>query len=107
MKPTEQIHPSSGNVFADLCLSDPQESLQKAKLAQRICAAIAERGLTQAQAAALLKLDQPKISALRRGKLRGFSLERLFRCLKALDHDVEILVRPSRRSSRLRGTRRR
>jgi predicted XRE-type DNA-binding protein len=85
---------SSGNVFADLGLADPEEALAKAELARQIGALLAERGLTQAQAAALLGIDQPKVSALVRGRLEGFSLDRLLRFLLALDRDVEIVVRP-------------
>ena len=83
----ERVEKSSGNVFADLGLRNPPEALAKAQLARRICALLGERGLTQAQAAAVLGLDQPKVSALMRGKLQGFSVERLFRCLKALVQD--------------------
>jgi predicted XRE-type DNA-binding protein len=90
------IEPSSGNVFADLDLKDPEELLAKAELVQRICDIIAERKLTQTRAAALLGIDQPKVSALIRGKLDGFSLARLFRFLNALGRDVEIVIRPPR-----------
>ncbi|MGH9063424.1 MAG: helix-turn-helix domain-containing protein [Acidimicrobiales bacterium] len=86
---------SSGNVFADLGLPEPEEALTKAELAQSIAALIAERGLTQTGAAELLGVDQPKISALVRGRLAGFSLERLVRFLLVLDQDVEILIRPT------------
>jgi len=70
--------------------------LAKAQLAQRICEIIAERKLTQTKAASLLGIDQPKISALMRGKLDGFSADRLFRFLNALGRDVEIVIRPAR-----------
>jgi len=42
-------------------------------------------------------LDQPKISALSRGRLSGFSIERLFRLLSILDQDIEIVIRPHHR----------
>jgi predicted XRE-type DNA-binding protein len=96
----ERVEKSSGNVFADLGLRNPQEALAKAQLAQRIRALVGERGLTQAQAAAVLGLDQPKVSALMRGRLRGFSVERLFRCLKALGQEIEIVIRPARKAGR-------
>jgi predicted XRE-type DNA-binding protein len=76
-----------------------QEALAKAKLAQRICDIIAERKLTQARAAAVLGIDQPKVSALFRGRLDGFSTDRLFRFLNALGQDVEIVVRPRQRNN--------
>ncbi len=71
------IEQSSGNVFADLGLKKPEELLAKAELVQRIADIIAERKLTQVRAAKLLGVDQPKVSALLRGKLDGFSIDRL------------------------------
>lgn len=85
---------SKGNVFADLGLPDPADRLAKAELARRISLIIAERRLTQVEAALLLGIDQPKISALVRGRLGGFSLERLMRFLNILGRDVEIVVKP-------------
>jgi predicted XRE-type DNA-binding protein len=70
--------------------------LAKAELVQRICDIIAERKLTGTKAASLLGIDQPKISALMRGKLDGFSIDRLVRFLNALGRDVEIIIRPAR-----------
>src|SRR3954454_15174820 len=90
------VEPSRGNVFADLGLKNPEELLAKAELVQRISDIIAERKLTQARAAKVLGIDQPKVSALLRGKLDGFSIDRLFRFLNALGRDVEITIRPAR-----------
>jgi predicted XRE-type DNA-binding protein len=83
---------SSGNVFADLGVPNPDEALVKAQLAAEITALIQRRRLTQTQAAKLLRIDQPKISALRRGRLAGFSLERLMRFLLLLGHDIDIVI---------------
>ena len=91
-----QVDRGSGNVFADLGIPDPDLALAKAELVQRIRDLIAERKLTQTRAASLLGIDQPKVSALMRGKLDGFSLDRLFRFLNALGRDVEIVIRPAR-----------
>ena len=85
---------SSGNVFADLAVAEPEEHLAKAQLVGRIADAIAERGVTQVRAADILGLPQPKVSALLRGDFSGFSLERLFRLLIVLDNDVSIVVEP-------------
>jgi predicted XRE-type DNA-binding protein len=96
---------SSGNVFADLNLRQPDELLAKAELAARIIAEIQHRRLTQNQAAALLGIDQPKISALKQGKLSAFSIERLMRLLLRLGRDIEITVKARPKSasvSRLR-----
>src|SRR3954454_15712347 len=90
------IEPSRGNVFADLGLKNPEELLAKAELVQCISDIIAERKFTQAGAAKLLGIDQPKVSALLRGKLEGFSIDRLFRFLNALGRDVEIVIRPAK-----------
>jgi predicted XRE-type DNA-binding protein len=81
-------------VFADLGLPNPELALAKAELVQRIRALITARKLTQAKAAALLGLDQPKVSALVRGRVAGYSLDRLFRFLNALGQRVEISVHP-------------
>jgi predicted XRE-type DNA-binding protein len=90
----------SGNVFADLGLPDAEEMLLKAHLVHQISTILEARGLTQARAAELLGIDQPKVSHMLRGHLRGFSIERLTRFLNALGQDVEIVVRPKPRAQR-------
>lgn len=95
-KKTAKVGKSSGNIFADLGLRNPDDRLVKAQMAEQICRAIAARGLTQTKAAVLMGLDQPKISALLHGKLKGFAAERLFRCLNDLGQEVEITIRPAR-----------
>ena len=90
----------SGNVFADLRVPRPEEALAKAELAHKIARLIERRRLTQAEAARILDVDQPKVSALRRGRLSGFSLDRLVRFVVLLGHDVEIVVK---KRSRPRG----
>ena len=88
--------PSCGNIFADLDLPDPELLLAKAKLCAKISGIVRERSLTQTQAAKLMGLTQPNVSDLLRGRLDGFTLDRLFRCLDALDQEIEIVVRPKR-----------
>lgn len=105
MAKQEVVRKSSGNVFADLEVPEAGSALAKAELAARVCTIISRKKLTQAQAAKLLGVDQPKISALMRGHLSGFSLDRLFRFLNALGRDVEIVVRPKRRSKKPTGIR--
>lgn len=90
------IEESSGNVFADLGVPHPEEYLVKAELAIQISKLIKKRKLTQTGAAKLLGLDQPKISALNRGRLSGFSVERLFKLLSILEQDIEIVIKPHR-----------
>ena len=65
---------SSGNVFADLGLPDAGEVQHKARLGALIHQSIREQGLSQVQAARVLGVNQPKISALMNGKMDGFSL---------------------------------
>ncbi len=90
---------SSGNVFADLGVPQPEEELAKAQLASRIREVIRQSRLTQAAAAALMRIDQPKVSALLNGHLVNFSSERLMRLLTRLGQDIEIVVKakPRRR----------
>jgi len=93
---------SSGNVFADLGFAEPEEELTKAQLASHIRQVIKRRRLTQLAAAALMDVDQPKVSALLNGRLANFSSERLMRLLTARGQDVEIMVKTKPRS-RARG----
>ena len=86
---TEQ---SSGDVFKDLGLPDAEERLAKADLAISISEIIRKRNLTQAQAADILGVSQLNVSDLTRCKLKGFTMDRLFRFLNALDKDVRIVV---------------
>jgi predicted XRE-type DNA-binding protein len=100
-----QTKSKTGNVFADLGVAQPEEERAKARLASHIRAAIARRQLTRAQAASLIGLDQPKVSALMNGRLTGFSSDRLLRCMAALGLDVDIVVRgesPDRERGRVR-----
>lgn len=91
---------SSGNVFADIGLPDAEEMLVKTDLAIEINKLIKAKKLNQTQAAKLLDIDQPKISALSRGRLSGFSIERLFRFLNILDSDITIQITPKKRSKK-------
>jgi predicted XRE-type DNA-binding protein len=72
--------------------------LAKAELAVLIDAAIRERGLTQRAAGKLMGIDQPKVSHILRGRLSGYSTQRLIEFLNALGRDVEILVRAAPKS---------
>lgn len=94
MKKNEEhrVTPSSGNVFADLGFADAAEMAAKANLALRIRSVINDREMTQTEAAALLQIDQPKISAIINGRVDGFSTERLMRVLNDLGCDVVISV---------------
>src|SRR5689334_19130951 len=86
---------SSGNVFADLGIPNPEEAMAKAKIAMKIHDTIKKKKLTQAKAAKVLKISQPKISLLLRGYLKDFSLERLLRFLNDLGQNVCISITPA------------
>jgi predicted XRE-type DNA-binding protein len=89
-----EVERSSGNVFADLCLPNPEQHLVKVTIALTIARTIRERGLTQEQAGDLLGLTQPKVSDLVRGQLEKFTIDRLLRYLCKLDYDVTIRFQP-------------
>jgi len=90
---------SSGNVFRDLELPDAEELNTKANLAIEIARLIRKRALTQIDAARILGIDQPKVSAIVRGRLDKFSVERLCELLTRLGCDVDIRVRERRRKT--------
>jgi predicted XRE-type DNA-binding protein len=101
---SEKIQPSSGNVFADLGPPNAEELDNKVRLAVAINRELEARKLTQAAAAATLAISQPKVSLLRRYKLKGFSIERLMLLPTALGSDIEIRIRPlasARRAGRI------
>jgi len=91
---------SSGNVFADLGLADAGTRIAKAELARSITAIIQQRELTQRAAAQILEIDQPKVSAITRGRLGDFSLERLLMLVNRLGMDIDIAVSPNPEPSR-------
>ena len=95
-KGRDQVVASSGNVFQDIGVSHPEEALYKADLAAKIAEIIDDRGLTQQKAAAVLGIDQPGVSKLLRGQLRGYSCERLLGFLVTLNRSVEIRVNSGR-----------
>jgi predicted XRE-type DNA-binding protein len=75
--------------------NDENDMPAKSTLAKKINALIDERGLSQVQAAGLLHMSQPKISAIRNHRLQGISLQRLMLALTALGQQVQIVVTPS------------
>jgi predicted XRE-type DNA-binding protein len=87
-----EVYRGSGNVFADMGLENAEELQTKSTLSLHISRAIRRRHLTQKAAAEILGVDQPKVSNLLRGRLDGFSTDRLLRFLVALDQDVSIVI---------------
>lgn len=81
------------NIFGDLGLPNPEERLAKAKLAMQIDHIIRKNRLTKEQAAKILGVSQPKISALLSSKLAAFSMDCLFKFLMDLAQDIEICIK--------------
>ena len=94
----QNVEISSGNIFADIGLPNPEEHLLKAQLVVKITGLMKQRRLKQREAAELFSMTQPDVSKMLRGHFHQFSVERLMRFLVALDQNVEIVVRPRRRA---------
>lgn len=90
------LTPSSGNVFADLGIHEPDVELAKSDLAIRIQRLAEHRRVTADEAAALLRVPPSDLSALFQGRLATCSLDQLLRMLTWLGDDVEITIRPRR-----------
>ena len=88
----------SENVFQDLGFENAKDELIKADLILEIAKIIRKKHLTQAQAAKMMDVDQPRVSSLLRGNLDLFSIEMLMHFLNALGQDIEIVVKPKPRS---------
>ena len=96
----KNVYRGSGNIFADIGVSDPERTHTRAQIMSRITDIIHELDLTQTEAAKVLGLKQGRVSELMNGKLSKFSLDHLLQLLNALDRDVEIVIKPRRRHSK-------
>jgi predicted XRE-type DNA-binding protein len=94
-KVSERVTESSGNVFADLGLPNPEQELLKVQLTLQIRAILKDSDMTQAEIAKVLGVRQPQVSLLMRNRSGNFSVGRLMAFLTALRQDVEITVRSS------------
>lgn len=88
----------TSNVLADLGFEDAEDLSAKALLAVKLNELIESRGISQAAAAQITGMTQPKVSQVRRYKLQNISLERLMQALVSFDQRIEISVRPARPS---------
>jgi predicted XRE-type DNA-binding protein len=91
-----KVETSSGNIFADLKRPDAEERQTKVQLAVAIQREITAHNWSQSEAAEELGINQPKVSALFKFRLEGFSVERLMMFLTALGNDIEISIKPRR-----------
>jgi predicted XRE-type DNA-binding protein len=94
-----KLRRSSGNVFRDLGFPvEEAENLRiRAELMARLSRVIEDEGLTQGQAAQLLGVTQPRVSALVRGKIDLFSIDTLVKMLSRVGLRVRVTARARRR----------
>ena len=82
---------SSGNVFQDLGLPLPDERLAKAKLAYKINRLIADQRITQKDAANFLGISRSKMTVLRNGRLKNFTIDHLASLFRRMNSDLQKL----------------
>jgi predicted XRE-type DNA-binding protein len=95
-----QVEAGSDNIFADLGLPDAETHLLKAQIVSEIYRLTRQRKLTQAQAGKRLGISQPEVSRMFRGNFREYSVDRLMEFLTRFDRDVEIVVKPHKKTGR-------
>lgn len=98
MEKQEPVTVDKEDAFHALRLEDADDLVLRAELLRRIADILEERGLTQSAAGALMRMDQPRVSALMHGKITKFSTDRLLKALSDLGQDVELRITPSKSS---------
>lgn len=83
--------------FEEIGIQLSPVDLLKVKLAAAISRHVQDAGMTQAQAAEALGIDQPKVSKLLRGRLDDFSLDQLVTYTAALGHPVDVSIGKARK----------
>jgi predicted XRE-type DNA-binding protein len=99
-EPPIEFEVGSGNIFADIGLPNPEEHLLKAQLVVQLGLLIKAHKLTQTAAAKRLGVKQPDLSNILRGRFRGYSVERLMRMLTVFEQDIDIVVRPHKKTGK-------
>jgi len=96
---TSRLRKSSGNVFRDLGFSPVEaENLRiRSDLMIRLTDIIENGGLTQARAARLFRVSQPRVSDLVRGKIDRFSIDTLIEMLGRAGVRVSIRLTPGKK----------
>ena len=94
-----RIRKGSGNVFEDVGFPKAEAAhlLIRTDLMIKIERTLRDRGLTQAKAAKLLKVSQPRVSDLVRGRVDLFSIDSLVEMLARLGISVTVRTKPSDR----------
>ena len=91
-----QVTVATESAFHALALPDAEDLVLRADLMRKIGEIVDMRGLTQVQAGTLMHMDQPRVSALLKGRITKFSTDRLLKALSDLGQDVELRITPSR-----------
>ncbi|MCI0439768.1 MAG: XRE family transcriptional regulator [Chloroflexi bacterium] len=94
-----KVTPSTGNVFRDLGFGreEAEHLLVRADLMIQLQKLITSRRLKQREAAKALRVTQPRISDLLRGRIDLFSTDMLIDMLARLGARVRFSVKPTRR----------
>lgn len=87
-----EVEKSSGNIFRDLEMPDPEEHLAKCRLVFIIDDIITKRRLRRSKAAKILGIRKSELSNLSDGLFRDFSITDLFSMLEKLNHEIEVVV---------------
>jgi predicted XRE-type DNA-binding protein len=96
-----KITPSSGNVFRDLGFDEDEAEHLRIRSTMMIAVRrlIEDRGLTQAEAAKLFGVTQPRISNLVRGRIDLFSIDTLVDMLARAGIHIDVVFSPARQGA--------
>ncbi len=96
-----KVQRGSGNVFADLGF--PAEDAANLQLRSDLMIQLRKRldalGVTQAQAARMLGVSQPRVSDLMRGRIDRFSIDMLVKLLGKAGVEVRVTTRRKSRAA--------
>ena len=97
-KSAVRVTSSTGNVFRDLGFAkeESEHLLVRADLLIQVQKAIEPRRLKQAEAAKILRVTQPRVSDLLRGRIDLFSTDSLIDMLARLGVGVRLVVKTPR-----------
>lgn len=96
MEEIDDVIVSTETAFHALGLPDADDLVIRADLMRAIARIVDQRNLTQVQVGTLIGMDQPRVSALLRGKITKFSTDRLLKALSDLGQDIELRILPAR-----------
>ena len=92
MNDDTKVTSSSGNIFADIGLPNPEDLLIKSQIVIKIKEEMESRKLTQQQAADIIDIPQPRLSKILRGQFLNVSESKLLHCLNKLGFDIQIKI---------------